>query len=47
MSLSALIEIMNKKKFTFLGTNVACNNAFFISNDYLSNINIELQIFKN
>ena len=42
MSLSALIEIMKKKEFTFLGTNIACNNAFFISNDYLSNINIEL-----
>ena len=34
MSLKALINIMKKKNFYFIGTNSVRNNAFFISNDY-------------
>ena len=34
MSLKALINIMVKKNYYFIGTNSARNNAFFISNDY-------------
>ncbi len=33
MSLKALINIMKKKNFYFIGTNSIRNNAFFISND--------------
>jgi|TARA_Y100000034_G_scaffold17207_1_gene18788 hypothetical protein len=29
-SLKALIKLMNKKKYVFVGTNIACHNAFFI-----------------
>ena len=34
MSLKALVNIMVKKNYYFIGTNSARNNAFFISNDY-------------
>ena len=34
MSLKALINIMVKKNFYFIGANSTKNNAFFISNDY-------------
>jgi hypothetical protein len=34
MSLKALINIMAKKNFYFIGTNSVRNNAFFISNEY-------------
>ena len=34
MSLKALINIMKKKNFYFIGTNSIRNNAFFISNNY-------------
>ena len=34
MSLKALINIMNKKNYYFIGTNTQKNNAFFISKDY-------------
>ena len=34
MSLKALINIMKKKNFYFIGTNSIRNNAFFVSNDY-------------
>jgi len=34
MSLKALINIMTKKNFYFIGTNSVRNNAFFVSNDY-------------
>ena len=34
MSLKALINIMVKKNFYFIGTNSVKNNAFFVSNDY-------------
>ena len=34
MSLLALINIMAKKNFSFVGANSTKNNAFFVSNDY-------------
>ena len=34
VSLKALINILKKKNFYFIGTNSIKNNAFFISNDY-------------
>ena len=34
MSLKALINIMAKKNYYFIGTNSVKNNAFFVSNDY-------------
>lgn len=34
MSLKALIKLMNKKNYYFIGTNIQKNNAFFISNDF-------------
>ena len=34
MSLRALINIMVKKNYYFIGTNSVKNNAFFVSNDY-------------
>ena len=34
MSLKALINIMTKKNYYFIGANSVKNNAFFISNDY-------------
>jgi len=34
MSLKALINIMKKKNFYFIGTNSIRNNAFFVSNNY-------------
>jgi hypothetical protein len=46
MSLKAAIDIMDKKNFYFLGTNLFKNNAFFVSNnfkknDYFQNLNID------
>lgn len=34
MSIMALINLMKKKNFTFIGTNSACCNAFFVSTYY-------------
>ena len=34
MSLKAAINIMDKKNFYFLGTNLFRNNAFFVSKDF-------------
>ena len=34
MSLMALIKIMNRKKYYYIGSNSACNNAFFVSNNF-------------
>jgi len=34
MSIMALIDLMEKKDFYFLGTNLFKNNAFFVSNEY-------------
>ncbi len=41
MSLRALINLMKKKDYTFLGTNELLNNGFFIANEYLNNISLE------
>ena len=37
MSLVALIKLMKNKNYYFIGSNSACNNAFFISNDFNKN----------
>ena len=41
-SLKAHIKLMKKKKFIFIGTNLACNNAFFINEDHVSKLDIKL-----
>ena len=41
-SLSAFIEIMNEKNFTFVGTNQFRCNAFFVNKNYLKMININI-----
>ena len=41
-SLKAIVKLMNSKKFTFIGTNKNCINAFFVSNNYLNNLNIKI-----
>ena len=33
---------MSEKKFIFLGTNLACNNAFFVNEDEKNKLNINL-----
>ena len=42
MSLKALIKIMDKKGYLFVGSNELNNNAFFIQKKYQSKINIDL-----
>ena len=34
MSLMALIDLMDKKNYYFVGTNIQKNNAFFVSKQY-------------
>jgi len=46
-SLRAFLNIMNKKGYKFLGTNRLNNNAFFINEDFLSFINIDLPSTKD
>tara|TARA_A100001011_G_C14280993_1_gene831600 strand:+ start:710 stop:1636 length:927 start_codon:yes stop_codon:yes gene_type:complete len=46
-SLRALINLMIKKKYVFLGTNIACNNAFFVSESEIKKININLPDIKD
>jgi len=41
-SLKALIKLLNKKKYVFVGTNIACNNAFFILESEAKKLNIIL-----
>ena len=41
MSLMALIELMKSKKYTFIGTNVACHNAFFLSDEHVKKLNLK------
>ena len=41
-SLKALIKLMNKKKFVFVGTNIACHNAFFILESEVKELNLIL-----
>lgn len=38
---------MKKKNFTFVGSNIACHNAFFVSNNFISNINLKLPAENN
>mgnify|MGYP006140453707 CR=1 FL=1 len=42
VSLKAYIEFMNENGFTLIGCTKARNNAFFIKNDLLHNINIKI-----
>lgn len=41
-SLRALITLMNKKNFIFLGTNIARNNAFFVNKDEIKKFDFPL-----
>ena len=41
-SLSAFIYSLSIKGFTFLGSNRACNNAFFIKNEKINAFSIEI-----
>ena len=41
MSLRALISLMKKKDYTFVGTNELLNNGFFVSNIYMKKISLE------
>ena len=47
MSLRAIINLMNRKNYTFIGTNKACNNAFFINNSDVDKLNIDLPDVNN
>ena len=38
---------MNRKNYTFIGTNKACNNAFFINNSDVDKLNIDLPDLNN
>jgi len=41
-SLAAIIQIMSKKNFVFIGTNQFKCNAFFVSKDYIEMINVNI-----
>ena len=41
-SLKALINLMMKKNFVFVGTNLTLCNAFFVSKEYINQININI-----
>jgi hypothetical protein len=41
-SLRALIKLMNKKKYIFVGTNIACYNAFFVLESEINKLNLNL-----
>ena len=42
MSLRAIINLMKRKNYTFIGANKACNNAFFINKSEVGKLNIDL-----
>ena len=42
MSLRAIINLMKRKNYTFIGANKACNNAFFINKSEVDKLNIDL-----
>ena len=42
MSLRAIINLMKRKNYTFVGANKACNNAFFINKVRVNKLNIDL-----
>ena len=41
-SLQAFIKLMNKKKYVFVGTNIACYNAFFVLESEIKKLNLTL-----
>ena len=41
-SLQALIKLMNKKKYVFVGSNIACFNAFFVLESEVEKLNLTL-----
>ena len=41
-SLKAAINLLEKKNYTFIGTNILKSNAFFISNSELNKINLDI-----
>ena len=46
-SIKAIIKLMMKKNFVFLGTNLLCCNAFFVSKEFFSKINLPLPDINN
>lgn len=46
-SLRAIIDLMEKKNFKFIGTNLTRCNAFFLQINYLNKINIEISNLNN
>jgi len=46
-SIKALVKLMKSKGFTFVGTNKSCVNAFFVVDDELDKINIDLPNYEN
>ena len=41
-SLQALVKLMNKKKYIFVGSNIACYNAFFVLESEVKKLNLNL-----
>ena len=41
-SLKALIKLMKRKKYVFVGTNIACHNAFFVLESEVKKLNLIL-----
>ena len=42
VSLQALVKLMNKKKYVFVGSNIACFNAFFVLESEIEKLNLTL-----
>ena len=47
VSLKSLIKIMIEKNYTFVGSNEFRNNAFFVSNEHISNIKLKIPNIQN
>ena len=47
MSLRAIINLMKRKNYVFIGANKACNNAFFINKSEVDKLNIDLPDLNN
>lgn len=47
MSLKAIINLMMRKNYIFVGANKACNNAFFITKSEVEKLNIDLPDVNN
>ena len=41
-SLKALIKLMNQKEYVFVGSNIACFNAFFVLESEVEKLNLNL-----